>query len=119
MTEPSRVRCVIDVPPGAAIEEFRQLLPATAHAVYVLVRQDGVALYIGQSRTPGQRLRRHFLKKPWWAEVSRIELHLVGGELEARQLERELTDLRRPLWSEVTDLELIRLGRLLASQPTT
>lgn len=99
------ITSAIAFPPGSPIEAVRQLLPATAGAVYVLSDDAGRALYVGQTRTPGPRLRRHSLTQDWWPRVARIELHLVADPLARRVLEEELTVKLAPAHSQITDLD--------------
>lgn len=48
--------------------------------VYVLFgdRNDGRAIYIGKSRTPGQRFDRH-VRQPWWLAVKTVRIYRVTG----------------------------------------
>lgn len=108
-----RPRARVTFPAGAPDTEWRPFVPASRHAVYVLTDAAGGVLYVGQTKQPGARLRNHYRNQPWWPEVTGIELHLVAGEIEGRQLEAELIGRLRPLHSVVTPFDVLRLTRLV------
>lgn len=98
---------------------YQDRLPTRGYVVYVMIRADGRALYIGQTRQPRSRIHAHRRKKPWWPEVRALELHSVADEVAARHLEVDLHGQRRPLHSQVRSHELFRLQSLSNGGPTS
>lgn len=47
------------------------------HMIYRFFDGDGAILYIGRTKSIGNRLMSHALEKQWWPEVARIEAHAV------------------------------------------
>lgn len=66
------------------VADYSETIPtAPGHYVYRLWAADGTCLYVGccGERTPqrvGSRLRAHKREKPWWPEVTRIDVATFG-----------------------------------------
>jgi hypothetical protein len=112
---PSRARLCLHAEDGIDLGDFaayRDYLPSRSFVVYVVSRDDGRALYIGQTRHPRTRLHTHWRNQPWWPEVRSLELHSVADEIAARELEIDLHHERDPLHSRVQMPEVFRLQSL-------
>lgn len=90
-------------------DAFQSRIPLHGYVVYVIRRDDGHALYVGQTRHPRTRLRTHWRRKPWWPEVAALDLYGADDEVSARHLEHKLHGRLRPLHSQVTEHEADRL----------
>lgn len=70
-----------------------------AALLYRLVRADGQLLYVGISSNPIERWRKHARKKPWWAQVDRIDVEWIATNWDALDREREVIKDERPLYN--------------------
>lgn len=89
------------IKPETASSRWRRAdLHLATHPEVVLYRlfdASGALLYVGVSRDPFERLRRHAQKKEWWAEVARIDLSVCATYRTALTQEREAIAVERPL----------------------
>jgi predicted GIY-YIG superfamily endonuclease len=58
-------------------------------SVYRLFDADGDLLYVGIAGNPGRRFEQHRADKPWWGEVSRIDLEHWPTRQEAAEAESQ------------------------------
>ncbi len=83
------------------MSDYIEIIPTRrGHYVYRLWAADGTCLYVGcvGERRPGrvtERLRAHRNQKPWWPEVTRIEVcTLARTEDVAPEETRQITVLK-------------------------
>lgn len=67
----------------------------TTHYVYELLNREGQHLYVGCSKNIGSRLNQH-RSKPWWPEVTRLEIDQHPDEATALAAEADLIRQYRP-----------------------
>lgn len=73
----------------------------TAHQLYRMFAHDGQLLYIGISKSALVRMTQHAGEKPWWGEVTRIEIEhyeLFRDEMEA--IERKAIKSEQPKYNK-------------------
>jgi excinuclease UvrABC nuclease subunit len=77
--------------------------------VYRLFDSGDEVIYVGTSHDPTARIRSHYTRKPWAAEIARYELDWLPNRDEAEREERRLVKQTKPRYNVVhTDEHRIR-----------
>lgn len=67
------------------------------HALYRFRDAAGQLLYIGITVDIAGRFPRHAAEKPWWRDVTRIDVEALPGRAEALEAERAAIQAERPV----------------------
>lgn len=70
------------------------------HVLYRFVDGLGQLLYVGITKNPAARLRRHGIDSFWWEQVSTIHLQRFANREQLRAAEQDAIITERPMYNK-------------------
>lgn len=81
---------------ASAIDRARAELAPSPHLVYLLHDRRGLLLFVGITDEGPKRLVDHYGRKPWFADVARVDFERAATREEAVARAGRLVETRRP-----------------------
>lgn len=77
--------------------------------LYRLIDAESIVIYVGVSCSPWTRMRTHERDKPWWPEVTEVQMRNLGtiGQVAALTLERQAISELKPRHNVVHNPRLL------------